>query len=75
MGGPYAMEYLLAIGFVFLGLLLVCVPRPRKAHLMTDEEYAKQQARRRKKQAFAAKKRGSDGQKPAMQIKIKPKVK
>ena len=56
MGGPYFMEYLLAIGFVFLGLLLVCVPRPRKAHMMTDEQYAKQQLSLKKKKAFAAKK-------------------
>ena len=57
MGGPYLMEYLLAIGFVILGLVLVCVPRPRKAHMMTDEEYAKQQLNLKKKKAFAAKQR------------------
>ena len=52
MGGTYFMEYLLAIGFVFLGLLLVCVPRPRKAHMMTEEQYAKQQLSVKKKKAF-----------------------
>ena len=56
MGGPYLMEYLLAIGFVFLGLILVCVPRPRKGHMLSEEEYKKQQTNLRKKKAFAAKK-------------------
>lgn len=55
MGEEYFMEYLLVMGFVFLGLLLVCVPRPRKAHMMTDEQYAKQQSSLKKKKAFAAK--------------------
>ena len=60
MGGPYFMENLLAIGFVVLGLVLVCVPRPRKAHTLTPEQYAKQQADKRRKKAFAAKKDKKD---------------
>ena len=56
MGGPYLMEYLLTIGFVVLGLILVCVPRPRKGHMLSPEEYAKQQKNLKKKKAFAAKK-------------------
>lgn len=57
MGETFYLEYLLAIGFVFLGLVLVCVPRPRKGHMMSPEEYAKQQAKLKKKKAFAAKKK------------------
>ena len=57
MGDAFYLEYLLVIGFVFLGLVLVCVPRPRKGHMMTPEEYAKQQAKLTKKKAFAAKKK------------------
>ena len=59
MGGEYFLEYLLSIGFVFLGLLLVCVPRPRKGHMLTKEEYAKQQAKLKKQKAHAAKKKAS----------------
>ena len=59
--GPYFLEYLLAIGFVVLGLILVCVPRPRKAHMMTPEQYAKQQASLKKKKAFIAKKNKAAG--------------
>ena len=59
MGLSYYLEYLLAIGFVFLGLLLVCVPRPRKGHLLTPEQYKKEQAKLKKQKAIAAKKKAS----------------
>ena len=55
----YNLEYLLAIGFVFLALVLVCVPRPRKGHMMTPEELKKQQVRLKKQKAVAAKKKAS----------------
>ena len=56
MGEGYFMEYLLAIGLVFLGLLLVCVPRPRKRSMLTPEEEAKLNKKRKRQKAFAAKK-------------------
>ena len=59
MGGAYHMEYLLVIGFVFLGLLLVCVPRPRKGHMLTPEEYKKQQIKLKKQKTHAAKQKAS----------------
>ena len=68
MGGPYFLEYLLAVGFVFLGLLLVCVPRPRKAHTLTPEQFKKQQVKLKKQKVHG-------GKKKAPQIKIKPKAK
>ncbi len=61
MGGGYFMEYLLTIGFLFLGLLLVCVPRPRKRSMLTPEEEAKLIKKRKRQKAFAAKKAKASG--------------
>jgi len=58
MGGEgYYLEYLLVLAFVFFGLLLVCVPRPRKRNMLTPEQEAQEKKKQKKKKAHAAKKK------------------
>jgi hypothetical protein len=42
----YLMSYALVAAFVVLGMLVVCIPRPRKAKYLTKEQLAKEKIRK-----------------------------
>ena len=47
----YGLAYALTLGLLFLGLLVVCIPRPRRKELY-DPEAEKRNRRREKGSAF-----------------------
>jgi hypothetical protein len=63
MTPSYTLEYALAFGLIFLGLLAVCIPRPRKAEILTPTEEAKKKKKLEKNKANAAKRKAADKKK------------
>ena len=56
----YGMGYLLVAAFIVLGLLAICVPRPRRSNFLDPEEEKKlkaEKARRKKKKKKKKKKK------------------
>ena len=53
----YGLGYALTFCMVMLGVLLVCLPRPRKAKYLTPKEEEKEKRVQQKKKAAAKKKR------------------
>ncbi len=55
----YFLGYALTFAMIFLGMLVVCIPRPRKHRFLTkqEEEKEKQRKARRKQQARRKKNR------------------
>lgn len=49
----YMLSYALVAAFVILGMLVVCVPRPRKKEFLTREQIAKEKKRKASKKAKA----------------------
>jgi hypothetical protein len=49
----YLMSYALVAAFVVLGMLVVCIPRPRKAKYLTKEQLAKEKIRKANEKAKA----------------------
>lgn len=45
----YFVAYALIIGMVVLGLLVVCIPRPRTKHFVEPEEAAENSKQKKKK--------------------------
>lgn len=55
----YALGYALTFFMMFLGILLVCLPRPRKAKYLTPKEEEKEKRIQQKQKAAAKKKRSA----------------
>lgn len=49
----YMLSYALVAAFVVLGMLVVCIPRPRKAKYLTKEQLAKEKIRKANDKAKA----------------------
>jgi hypothetical protein len=47
----YLMSYALVAALVVLGMLVVCIPRPRKAKYLTKEQLAKEKIRKANEKA------------------------
>ncbi|MEL7497561.1 MAG: hypothetical protein AAFN77_08120 [Planctomycetota bacterium] len=56
----YALGYTLAFCMVLLGILVVCIPRPRKAKYLTEKEAEKEKRLLQKKKAASKKKRAAE---------------
>ena len=72
----YLLAYALVFAFLILGMLVVCIPRPRKKGFITPEEAAKEKRikqgnkiklKARKKSEKAKKKRAKAGSKKMKQ--------
>jgi len=59
----YTFEYALAIGLICLGLLAICLPRPRKAEMLTPAEEAKKKKQVQKLKANKAKQKAAEKKK------------
>lgn len=70
--GDYLLEYALTFGLLFLGLLLVCIPRPRKSRFLTPEQEADLKKRKKKQKASSAKKKAAE---KAKKLKVKARAK
>lgn len=72
----YMLAYALTFGLVLLGMLFVCVPRPRKAEKLDPETAEKLKREKQKaKVAAKAKKKKDKIQKKKMKSKAKKKKK
>ncbi len=49
----YMLSYALVAAFVVLGMLVVCIPRPRKKEYLTREQLAKEKKRKANEKAKA----------------------
>lgn len=49
----YMLSYALVAAFVILGMLVVCIPRPRKVKYLTKEQLAKEKTRKANEKAKA----------------------
>ncbi len=56
----YMLGYALTFALILLGVLVVCIPRPRKSRFLTPEQEAKEKRRNKKRSAQAKKKRAAD---------------
>lgn len=71
----YAMAYALTAGFVVLGMLLVCVPRPRKSDFADPVRDAKAKKLQEKRKATAKAKKEQLKSKKAAEKKRKKAMK
>lgn len=55
----YALGYALTFFLVMLGMLVVCIPRPRKAKFLTEKEAEKEKRLNKKRKASAKKKKSA----------------
>lgn len=68
----YALGYALAFGLVLLGMLAVCIPRPRKGKFLTEKEAEKENRINKKRKANAKKRRSNEkSKKKAAKAKVK----
>lgn len=73
----YFLGYSLVFAFLILGMLVVCIPRPRKSEYLTAEQEAKAKQKRlkEKKQAKSQKKAAKKKKLKAKSIAKKTKAK
>ena len=55
----YFLGYSLTFAMILLGLLVVCIPRPRKAKYLTPDEERKQKQRDQKRKSQARKRKAA----------------
>lgn len=56
----YLLGYALVAAFLLLGMLLVCVPRPRKSEVVDKEQAAKDKKQKARQKSAAKKKKAAD---------------
>ncbi|MFK7767696.1 MAG: hypothetical protein AB8B55_10785 [Mariniblastus sp.] len=72
----YMLAYALVFAFVILGMLVVCVPRPRKSEFVDPEQAAKDKRINQQKKAKAKmKKKSEKTKKKKMKARSKAKAK
>ncbi len=71
----YLFAYALTFSIVVLGLLVVCIPRPRKAAYLTPEQAAKEKKQKAKQKALAKSKKAAAKSKKAAGKKRKKTLK
>jgi len=59
----YTLAYSLTFAFLLLGMLVVCIPRPRKSKVMDPKEAAKEKKIRDRDKAKAKRKKIGDKKK------------
>ena len=65
----YMMAYALVAACIVLGMLVVCVPRPRKSKYMTREQIAKEKTKKANEKAKARAKKDAAKRKKKAQKK------
>ncbi len=68
----YTLAYALTFGFLLLGLLVVCIPRPRKSEFVDPVQAEKDKKLKQRDKALARKKKKSN-KKKKKNAKIKAK--
>jgi len=56
----YLLAYCLIFAFLILGMLIVCIPRPRKSEFVDKEQAAKDKATKSRLKAGAKKKKKAE---------------
>jgi uncharacterized protein with WD repeat len=56
----YLLAYCLIFAFLLLGMLIVCIPRPRKSEFINKEQAAKDKALKKRQKVGAKKKKKAE---------------